>query len=94
MELQIKQVRENETNKVKGMLFCFLKEFIPLKLTFPVLQSKLYSAGNKKKKNRFFSKALWQSYEMIFGLTFPAAKPDEKEIEVKVNTPTLPSLRI
>lgn len=33
---------------------------------------------------------------MIFGLTFPAAKPDEKEIEVKVNilTLTLLSLRI
>lgn len=84
-----------KAKKVKGMLFFFLKEFIPLKLSFPVLQSKLHSE-KKNKIKMFFSKALWQSYEMIFGLTFPAAKPDEKEIEVKVNilTLTLLSLRI
>lgn len=43
--------------------------------------SKYYKLNyTMQKKKKSFSNALWQSYETVFGLTFPAAKSDEKEI--------------
>lgn len=64
-------------NKVKGG-YCFIPQRIYSPVTYIFKDYKVnYTVQEKKKPS---SKTLWQSYATIFGLTFPATNPAEKEM--------------